>query len=162
MAPILSFTAEEVWQHLPKHEGKTDSVYLADFPIVKEQWINEALSHRMEVFQKLRNEVLKSLEKSRQTKEIGNSLEAKAILSANGEVAQIMVHYKNELADLLQVSQVEIDEIKNESVPEISVKIMHAEGKKCERCWRWNTEVGQFEKHPTLCGRCHEALESLV
>lgn len=164
MAPILAFTAEEVWQHMPAFRGKPVSVHLADFPKAKTEKIDESLASQWEEFRSIRNEVLKALEKARQSKMIGNSLEARLIVVASEEPLHILKYFENSLADLLQVSQFEwgldiSDQAqKSEAYPTLFIEVKKANGAKCERCWRWSETVGSFPDHPTVCKRCHEVL----
>lgn len=164
MAPILSFTSEEIWQHLPAFSGKSASVHLADFPVANATWIDESLSGRWEDFQAARDEVLKVLEKARQAKLIGNSLEAKVVLTATDEPERLLKSFGNELADLLQVSQIQwgtdLKETatRSERFPTLFIEAAPADGKKCERCWRFSVRVGSFSDHPTICERCHPVL----
>src|SRR5262249_2555963 len=97
MAPILSFTAEEVWEYLPAFSGKAPSVHLTSFPTSDPTWINEALAEHWENFQAARGEVLKVLEKARQAKVIGTSLEAKVILTATDEPESLLKSFGADL-----------------------------------------------------------------
>ncbi len=159
MAPVLSFTAEEIWQHLPDFAGKTSSVHLAELPTVRTEWINEALAQRWGEFLSIRDDILKALENARQAKKIGNALEAKVVCFAENDPKPLLQSFAN-LADLLQVSQFEWGEAtteayRSERFATFTVDVQKAEGQKCERCWRWDRDVGKFSDHPTLCGRCH-------
>jgi isoleucyl-tRNA synthetase len=164
MAPILSFTSEEIWDHLPVFPGKAASVHLADFPAPNPAWLNETLSGRWDDFRAARDEVLKVLEKARQAKLIGTSLAAKVILTATDEPETLFKSFGEGLPDLLQVSQVEwATELKasatrSERHPTLFIEVVPADGKKCERCWRFSARVGEFEDHPTVCERCREVL----
>jgi isoleucyl-tRNA synthetase len=164
MAPILSFTAEEIWRHLPEFSGKTASVHLDRFPAAEERWVDETLSARWDDFQAARNEVLKVLERARQAKQIGTSLEAKVVLTATDEPERLLKSFGAELADLLQVSQVawgtEISPAatRSERFPTLFIEVKTADGTKCERCWRFSPRVGEFADHPSVCERCHEIL----
>ncbi len=163
-APILAFTAEEVWQHIPAFPGKSESVHLSDFPEQDTALLNEGLSSRWEHLADIRGEILKVLEKARQEKKIGNALEAKITLTATGEPESILEPFRNSLASLLLVSQVEWaihiapGAEPMEHFPTLFVAISHADGQKCERCWTWSTQVGQATEHPGLCGRCLEVV----
>lgn len=164
MAPILSFTGEEIWQHIPSFKGKSPSVHLADFPVASVQDIDENLAHRWGEFRLVRNEVLKALEKARQEKVIGNALEAKLVVTASEEPLYLLKSFEKALPDLFQVSQFEwgmdISEkaCKSENFPSLFIEVQKAEGKKCERCWRWSPMVGTFKDHPLLCDRCYGVL----
>jgi isoleucyl-tRNA synthetase len=168
MAPILSFTSEEVWEYLPNFKDKTSSVHLTHFPAADPAWINEALADRWENFQAARAEVLKVLEKERQAKRIGTSLEAKVILTATDEPEALLKSFEKDLPDLLQVSQVawgtalSPNATRSERFPTLFIEAVPADGKKCERCWRFSVRVGEFSNHPTVCERCHEVLKDVL
>ncbi len=165
MAPILAFTAEEIWQSIPDYSGKEKSVHLTSFPKPDTHWIDESLASRWDSFFKLRSEILKGLEKARQAKMIGNSLEAKLVIIAEGDPKRELESFNTTLTDLLQVSQVEwgmdISEsaMKSEQFPTLFMDVKKADGKKCDRCWRWNITVGDYPDHPTVCDRCYEVVK---
>ncbi len=164
MAPILSFTSEEIWLHIPGN--KEESVFLADFPVVEPEYIDRGLTAAWEKMLKIRNEVNKALEIKRQQKFIGNSLEARVALFVNDEDFDILNEHKAYLADLFIVSSAEIFKGKDPhegsyASPEISglaVLVEKASGEKCIRCWNWSEKVGTFKDHPELCDKCNEAL----
>ncbi len=164
MAPILAFTSEEIWQHIPAFEGKEDSVHLSAFPESDPKAINEALSDRWEKFKELRSDILKSLEEARQNKIIGNSLEAKIIFTAADEPLHLLESFEPHLMDLLQVSEIEwsgdiSEKAKPSSLfPSLFIEIEKASGSKCERCWKWRNDLGSDSHHPTICKTCTEAL----
>ncbi len=166
MAPILSFTAEEIWQHIPNFPGKESSIHLTNLPKPNEANLNESLAGRWENFRDLRNEILKALERARQEKIIGNSLEAKLIFTAADDPLTLLESFGDQLPTLFQVSQVKwSDDISptakpSEQYPSLFIEVQKAEGQKCERCWKWSTEVGQWTDHPQLCGTCHHVMTS--
>jgi isoleucyl-tRNA synthetase len=149
-APILAFTSDEAWENMPKQS--VESVHLAEFPPVAAV-IDSELAENWERLFAIRDEVLKALEEARNAKQIGSSLEAKVLLSADKETTLFLADYFAELRYLFIVSQVEVHESAS-----FSVKIERADGEKCERCWNYSARVGEFEKYPTVCERCHEAL----
>jgi isoleucyl-tRNA synthetase len=164
MAPILVFTAEEVWETIPAFHGKEESVHLTSFPAKQEQWLSESLASTWEILRVVRDNILRALEEKRQAKLIGNALEARVFLYSSGDLADLLKDYENDLADLFIVSQVEIlsmepeDAVSAHSLNELSILIQKAEGEKCERCWKWATTVGDFSDHPTVCHQCHKSL----
>ncbi len=163
MAPILSFTAEDIWKHLPGFSGKTASVHLAEWPVPDPRWMDETLASRWERYSEIRNEVLKALEGARQAKVIGNSLEARLLLFAAEEPKSLLEEMGGAARDIFQVSQIEwLDEPPDlppsERFPTLFTQIVPARGAKCERCWMWATDVGQSTSHPTLCARCDAVL----
>ncbi|MGI8812648.1 MAG: isoleucine--tRNA ligase [Pyrinomonadaceae bacterium] len=150
MSPILVFTSDEAWENIPGQS--VASVHLAEFP--KAAAVSDAaLAQSWERLFTIRDEVLKSLETARGEKTIGSSLEAKVILEADKETTMFLMNYFNDLRYLFIVSQVEVHE-----GDKFGVRIQKADGEKCERCWNYSTRVGEFEKWPTVCERCAEAL----
>jgi isoleucyl-tRNA synthetase len=101
--------------------------------------------------------VLKALEEARNQKQIGSSLEAKVILTVDHDTTMFLTGYYPELRYIFIVSQVEVHE-----GDALKVEIQKADGQKCERCWNYSTRVGEFEKYPTVCERCAEALDEIV
>ena len=172
LAPILSFTCEEVWQHIPKGEShRPESVHLEVFPSRDELvgGLPEAAAMRLknwETLHALRDEVLKSLEDARQAKFIGNSLEAKVVIIAPDARIKALEPYQDFLRTLFIVSQVSLrshDEAKLSSfnVEDVQVAVERAKGSKCERCWNYSVAVGKSSKYPTVCERCVEALDEM-
>jgi isoleucyl-tRNA synthetase len=157
LAPILSFTMEEVWEHL-KQPG---SVHLALFPEPQELIEGLAGEHRKRAENwdrliEVRDSVLKSLETARQEKFIGAPLEAKVLLSVNGDLYPLLKEYSSELPALFIVSQVDV-----QPGAEIQVKVERADGAKCERCWKYTTDVGSHPALPTICAACAQAVEEI-
>ena len=101
-------------------------------------------------------EVLKALEEARNAKQIGSSLEAKVILTADSQTTRFLIDYFDQLRYIFIVSQVELHE-----GDAIEVEIQKADGQKCERCWNYSIRVGEFEEYPTVCERCYEALAEI-
>ena len=102
----------------------------------------------------LREPALAELEKARQGKLIGKSLEAKLKLTTR-EVSQFAAH-QDSLRELLNVSRLELENNSDAATP--SFALSKADGQKCERCWHWEMDIGQNAAHPTLCARCVEAV----
>ncbi len=165
MAPILSFTSEEIWQFLPNRQGLPSSVFLSELPSPSIEKIDIDLEARWERVGTIRDEILKALEIARKKKEIGHPLDAKVVLGVTGELANFVRQYEKEWAQILIVSQVEITDFggtfdfESKAIPTLKIAIQKADGTKCERCWNYSTEVGKNEKHPTLCQRCVKAVE---
>jgi isoleucyl-tRNA synthetase len=162
IAPVLSFTAEEVWKHLPGE--REESVHLARFPRFENSLLDPALNARYQQLLAVRSDVSKALELARNEKLVGHSLDARVLLEAPaGPVAELLENYREELAALFIVSQVELasgldDAQTGEAVPGLKVRIEKAQGEKCERCWNYSLSVGEDEEHPGACLRCREAL----
>jgi isoleucyl-tRNA synthetase len=165
-APIMAFTAEEVWKHLPHEPADPESVHLAVFPAGEgfETGLPAATLNTWERLLALRSEVLSALERARQEKRIAGSLEAKVVLHADGDLGRLVERYRSSLPALFIVSQVEM--VPN-SRPQGSggaaakVTVERADGAKCERCWNYSTLVGSSADYPTLCERCLAALEEI-
>ena len=153
IAPVLVFTADEIWENLPGQA--TESIHLAEFPQVSGTK-DAKLTVRWENIFAVRDEVLKTLETARAEKLIGSGLEAKVLLTASGDTFNLLKDYENELRFIFIVSQVELIEASNNE--SLTVKVVRATGEKCERCWNYSTRVGEFERYPTVCERCHAAL----
>jgi isoleucyl-tRNA synthetase len=168
MAPILSFTAEEIWRTLSRHaEEHPDSVHLAAFPHSNTGWVKPELQKAWDDLLAVRGIVQGALETQRRDKVIGSSLEAKVTLHAVSPRYDMLKRYEADLPMLLIVSQAEVKKTeavsteKAEAFDEalgISVEVSKAEGEKCERCWNFRSAVGTDDQHPTLCDRCLEAV----
>jgi isoleucyl-tRNA synthetase len=156
LSPILAFTADEAWEFIPGRDG-VPSVHLATWKPGTLQR-SDAERSAWEGLFKLRELVLPGLEKERQAKTIGKSLEAKIALAGSNP---LLVDAKTHLAalrELLNVSQLEIHLTPGNGEPTLDLVVTKALGQKCERCWHWEEDVGEEPKHPTICGRCVEAV----
>src|SRR5437667_388785 len=171
-APVLVFTAEEIWKHLPKTAGAPESVHQAVFPeaVALACGIAAREAERWERLAQVRSAVLLALEQARASKAIGGGLEAKVRLHANAKAPglQELLREKGSLLPaLFIVSQVVVDPresdglVPSETLPGLAVKIERADGKKCERCWNYSSHVGENARYPTVCERCSEALEEI-
>jgi isoleucyl-tRNA synthetase len=107
----------------------------------------------------VRDQVLKALETARADKLIGKPLEARVRLDAGANLYPLLEEYRDELPAVFIVSQVVLE---RSSDPDLSVRIERAEGAKCERCWKYTTEVGQSAEFPTLCAACQEAVREIL
>lgn len=168
IAPILSFTAEEIWETLPEVLKDRESVLLTDWYKENDEYLNPEIENKWVEIIKVRKEANKSLEKARQGKDriIGNSLDAKVMLhSTDAEIQKFLVENREKLELALIVSEVEIVEnidetfTKGEEATDLYIKVLHAEGEKCERCWKYSKEIGKDPEHPTLCPRCASVLK---
>jgi isoleucyl-tRNA synthetase len=158
LAPILAFTADEVWEHIPRgsQADRSVSVHLATFPD-PERYDTDLIPRWNRLFA-VREQVLGELEKARTSKIIGSSLEAAVVIEANGATYELLKNYESQLRYVFIVSQVTLAEAQTE---EIKIQIERANGTKCERCWNYSTRVGEFERYPTVCERCAAALEEI-
>lgn len=152
MAPIFSFTCEEVWKHMPKLEGREESVHLASFLKPKEEWKSDKLLETWDMLRSVREEVLKVLEIARKEKMIGNSLEAEVTLYAPLELYRLLKAYEGQLNYLFIVSGVIL--YSEDRGKPVEVTVAKAQGQKCERCWNYDSSVGANSEHATICKRC--------
>jgi isoleucyl-tRNA synthetase len=167
-APILVFTAEELWKYIPKVAGEPESIHLTLFPA--EQELRTGLpaekAATWELLARVRAEVLKALEIARNDKKINSGLEAKVLLNADLELKSKLKHDQALLPSLFIVSQVELisageGSYKSELVPSLEVSVQKADGVKCERCWNYSVHVGENLRYPTVCERCTAALAEI-
>jgi len=166
MAPVLSFTAEEAWWHLP-HQP-TDTVHLQEFPAVRQDYRDETLNDRWQKILALRTEVARVLEGARQTKIIGHPLDAEIglVLPAawESELAgqEELLRSVFIVSGVFLISSAEREGLVGASeVDGLWMQVKPASGAKCERCWVRTDTVGQFAGHPKICHRCHEAVSNL-
>jgi isoleucyl-tRNA synthetase len=156
MAPILSFTSEEVWQYLPGGEQKPESIHLTPFPEVIKDYLDEELNERWERIWEIRALVTKALEEARKEKKIGLSLDAQVRLSLPEKEYRFLKAYEKELKSIFIVSSVTLQQ----GEEGVNVEVLRADGTKCERCWNFDTSVGKDPEHPSACGRCVEVLKT--
>jgi isoleucyl-tRNA synthetase len=165
MAPILAFTAEEIWNFLPGCKMNSESVHMASLPVVNEAWMDEQLAEEWKKIIEVRGEVTKALEEARVNKVIGHSLDAAITIYADGDLYEILEKYKNELRAIFIVSNASlIKEDKPDGIyisidlEGLSIRVEPASGEKCERCWVHNISVGSDSEQPTICSRCQNVL----
>jgi isoleucyl-tRNA synthetase len=166
LAPILSFTCEEVWQYLPRVPGRPESPHLALFPEPGD--ILEGASAEDKVQQdnwstllQTRNDVLKALEDARNSKLIGGSLEAKVQVLAADPVYSVLARYRDQLRYLFIVSAVSLEQAATNGNAPVAVQVSKADGAKCERCWNYSVQVGKDANYPTVCERCSAVLKEI-
>jgi len=164
LAPILTFTTEEVWGYFKKPAGAPESVHLCLLPEPAEltRGLTAAARKRLKSWDRLievRDHVLKSLETARQEKFIGAPLEARIILKAGGDLYPLLEKYAAQLPALFIVSQVELT---RQDENALSVHVARAQGSKCERCWKYSTDVGSVAELPTVCGACAAAVAEIT
>jgi isoleucyl-tRNA synthetase len=171
-APILVFTAEEIWKYLPNAPGETESVHMSLFPEADTLacGIPKDAAEKWERLAQVRSAVLVVLEQARAAKIIGGGLEAKVHLHAGPEAAgleKLLEEKQYVLPALFIVSQVVIHpsaipaSVPAETLPGLAIKIERADGAKCVRCWNYSTHVGENSRYPTVCERCSEALAEI-
>jgi isoleucyl-tRNA synthetase len=157
LAPILVFTADEIWESLPDDGFRSASVHLAELPKAGGER-DEELASRWEKLFGIRELVLRKLEDERVARTIGSSLEAALEITASGETDALLERYREDLRYFFIVSQVSLVKV---DAGEINVKVRRADGQKCERCWNYSVRVGESARYPTVCERCVEALEEI-
>jgi isoleucyl-tRNA synthetase len=168
MAPVLPFTAEEVWFYMPFVKGKEESINLAPLPQVDDASKDADLARRWNRILEVRGEVTKALEAARTQKLIGHSLDASVILSADGELYEQLYPYREELRSIMIVSGVSllkeeklVDAFKIDTPNGLAIRIEKASGEKCDRCWVHDVSVGSTPEHATICERCLTALAEM-
>jgi isoleucyl-tRNA synthetase len=157
LAPILPFTCEELWRHLPG--TREESVHMAEFPsrASLDAYADEALVRDWQRLIGIRDEVNRELEAARQAKTIGTSLGARVRLRARGETLAQLERYREQLPMLFIASQVDLESAAGEGQP-IEIAVERAEGEKCARCWRIVTDISTAADTRGICGRCVDAL----
>ena len=164
ISPVLSFTADEIWERIPEALKEEESVHLSKWIEANPEYLNEELAKKWDKIARLRREVNKKLEAERQTGLIGHSLDARVLLNiANDEYSFIKDYTENEVSDLFIVSQVKFvnDNLAESEIKGISISVEKASGEKCERCWKYDEEVGHDHNHSDVCPRCASVLEKM-
>jgi isoleucyl-tRNA synthetase len=155
IAPVMPFTADEVWRCLPGRE--TESVHLARFPAVNAGLRDPELESRWQRLFEVRRVAALELEKARQAGQIGKSLEAQVEIEPNDESERELLEKLGSLLEtVLIVSQVRVT---RPTGRERRITVRPAAGRKCVRCWRWTEDVGTQAAHPGLCARCAEVMK---
>jgi isoleucyl-tRNA synthetase len=183
LAPVLVFTADEIWENLPEvksgmpsgvREGEGEdgaavaeigavlpSVHLAEFPVAVSAERDVAMLERWARLYEVRDVALRALEEARAAKLIGSSLEARVMLEAKRKTYELLEHYRDELRYVFIVSHVALTLLEEDAGEEVRVRVERAGGQKCERCWNYSPLVGTFTRYPTVCERCVEALAEI-
>ncbi|UVK76771.1 MAG: isoleucine--tRNA ligase [Sodalis sp. Fle] len=162
IAPIMSFTADEIWSFMPGERAKyvfTEEWYNGLFGLDEAQLMNDVY---WDTLLQVRNEVNKVIEQARAEKRIGSSLEAHVTLYAEPTLAALLRALGDELYFALLTSSANVADYTdacehahhNESVKGLKIALEKAEGKKCPRCWHYKTDIGKHADHPYICGRC--------
>ena len=166
LAPMMSFTAEEIWQFLPKTAMRPASVHADYFPSADDIAQGRTTSHAKTIEEEydrlisVRNDVLKALEDVRNQKVIGSGLEAQVVLTAPAELYPLLEKHADELRYLFIVSDVQLSPAGGNGSG-LQVQINKAPGEKCARCWNYSTRVGEDAEYPTVCERCSPILHEL-
>jgi isoleucyl-tRNA synthetase len=163
LAPVLTFTMDEVWRSLPG--SRAPSVHLTVFPEDLGEWEDDALLDRWAQLSSVRDKVNVALEEKRQQRVITSSLSGRVSLAASGALGELLADYRDELATIFGVSQVQLDPgftSETEAPDGIRVNVERAGGVKCERCWRFVPSVNETPEFKGLCERCVDALAEPV
>lgn len=166
MAPVLSFTAEEIWS-LISDPAKAVSVELASWPETNRKYVDKGLADKWSRLLAVRDEVLMALESARAERRIASPLEAKVEVYTKGKLLEFLKENECLLSTLFIVSEAEVSKVRgsgahgayvSDVLPDLWVSVGRAPGAKCERCWNFRETVGEDSEHPTLCGRCAEVV----
>ncbi|MCJ8500057.1 isoleucine--tRNA ligase [Desulfatitalea alkaliphila] len=164
MAPIMAFTAEEIWRYLPGAAENVASIHLTTMPEVDATFLDPVLAQQWQVIKQVRAEVTRALEEARAAKRIGHSLEALVTIGLDDGRYDQVAACQEELRAIFIVSGVELhkgplaDGLSSAEQPEITVRVVSAAASKCERCWVHDASVGKHSDHPAICDRCHASL----
>jgi len=169
LAPVMSFTADEVWSFLPPTPNRSESVHLELFPAPQEltgsvpaNFDVGALQSDWQTLLSVRDEALKVLEAARAEKRIGSSLEAQVRIAAPGITYQVLQRYQDQLRYLFIVSDVVLEKAPaSNGDAGLTIDVSKAPGQKCERCWNYSIHVGEDPAYPTVCERCSAVLAEI-
>ncbi|HPK87188.1 MAG TPA: class I tRNA ligase family protein, partial [Atribacterota bacterium] len=172
IAPVLSFTAEEIWHVLKDTTNLEESVFLTDWPSIEPALVQTELEGSWEKLLTVRKDVLKALEIRRKDGLIGNSLQAQvALYTKDKALYDYLKQFQDKLEMIFIVSRVDLHLSQNvaaeggvfqgEEIPELFIEIKVAPGGKCERCWNYSETVGTDSRYPDICQRCISVLEKV-
>ncbi len=168
LAPVMTFTCEEIWPYLPKVTERTESVHLAQFPVTAEVLGAAAIpvtgsksDEEWASLRAVRDEVLKALEEARNSKLIGTGLEAQVAIAASDPVYSLLQRYAGQLRYLFIVSAVTLAQGSGNGTGGVKVEVKKADGAKCDRCWNYSAQVGEDKAYPAVCERCSAVLKEL-
>ena len=167
MAPILAFTADEVWEHLPPFAGKSESVHLELLPEPVAAYEDEKIEEEWQSILDTRAEVNRALELARKNKEVGHSLDAEVTIGMNGPLLERLRGQEDVLSRVFIVSKVRLVEaesieagIETVDIPGMLIQVRPASAEKCGRCWIHDESVGTNADQPEICSRCVKELEA--
>lgn len=165
LTPILAFTCDEIWTAMKHDKSRNpEGPLFNNIPTADYIETDEAFIAKWDRIHEIRTDVQKALELARNEKVIGKPLEAKVTLYADGELADFLKSELKSLPEIFITSAVEIADGEGEfkgDVKGLSITVNKADGKKCERCWKFSDTVGQDSEHPTLCAHCAETMKQL-
>ena len=157
-APLLPFTTEEAWEAMPSFKGKEESVHLELFPSFDKEWLSSDPFKEWKDLKGVRERVLKELEVARESKLIGNSLEAQVTLKVPPDLKESLDKYTSELESLFIVSSVDIE---SQAGAALEINVSKASGNKCQRCWNYSPYVGTCDEFPVFCQRCEDVVKEM-
>ena len=168
LAPVLTFTCEEVWQLLPKVADRLESVHVAKFPEASDVLGNDLVleddppeAQDWTTLLAVREQALKALEEARNSKDIGKSLEAQLVITAADPAYSVLQRHAADLRYLFIVSAVTLTHGSANGSGGVHIEVKKADGAKCDRCWNFSTHVGEDANYPTVCERCSVVLKEL-
>ena len=168
LAPILVHTAEEVWSQIKDHENGEESIHLTLMPEVDPKYFDEELEKRWDKLEEVRTDVAREIEKLRAAKTIGSSLEATVQLSTDdGDLLELLKAYEDKLTMILIVSDADVKEgldseaARGELLPQLGIRVVRSEHKKCPRCWNFRSSVGSDSTYPDICDRCAGVMKQI-
>ncbi|MCA1794139.1 MAG: isoleucine--tRNA ligase [Desulfotignum sp.] len=169
MAPILPFTAEEIYTHMPLGKAGKESIHMEPMAVSDPAWQNPELAGKWQQILVLRSEVTKALEDARKVKLIGHPLDAALEIKLPDTTFRNMLQsLDQDLSDIFIVSSaVLVDSLdtgafQGKEIQGLEIAVKKATGEKCERCWRFSNAIGQDSSHPTACDRCTAALQKIL
>jgi isoleucyl-tRNA synthetase len=169
MAPVLPFTAEEIYAHMPPGPEKKESVHMETMAVADPKWQNNDLAGKWTWILSLRSEVTKALEAARKDKLIGHPLDAAVeIKLPETELKNFVQNLDMPLADIFIVSSaglkdtLDSDPFQSKEIAGLAIAVTKAAGDKCERCWRFSRTIGQDDRYPEACDRCASALNQIL
>jgi isoleucyl-tRNA synthetase len=168
LTPVLAFTSEEIWQHMPHKEGdETLSIQLNYWPELTERYKDNTLEEKWDKLIDIKYDVAKVLELARNEKKIGHSLDARVVVYADGEEFSFIKENEDLLNTVCITSAFEVRKLgeapenaaDSEYFENIKLIVEDAPGHKCERCWMYSETVGSVEEHPSICSRCYSNIK---
>jgi isoleucyl-tRNA synthetase len=161
LAPILTFTAEEVWQSLPAYGGKAASVHLTQFPEASAAWADEKLGDTWKTLISVRGEISKAMETARKNKVIGHPLDAAVTVTGSEKLVELLSKYEEDMRAFCIISGFRAqkggelkDAFESTELPGLKIAVTKAGGEKCMRCWVFSEELGRDANHPKICPKC--------
>jgi len=167
LAPIMSFTCEEVWGYLPAVASRPASVHTALFPTPEDIFGSSNVADdpkQLEdwtTLRSVREQVLKELEGARNAKQIGKAVEAQVKIAASEPVYSVLARYRDQLRYVFIVSAVTLEQKSGNGTGAVTVSVSKADGQKCERCWNYSVHVGEDKNYPGVCERCSAVVKEL-